>query len=1007
MKKLFQLVGYITIDGIQKSIKKLDAVEKKARKAIRPIQRFGQQTAQIGKELSMKFTVPLAIAGGAIVKFGADFEKSMTNSLAIMGKSADSMRDKMEKTARGVAKTSTYNATQAAEAYYFLASAGLGAAQSMEALPRVARFAQAGNFDLALATDLLTDAQSALGLSSKDTAKSMLNMERVSDVLVKANTIANASVQQFSESLTNKAGAALRLLGKDVKEGVAVLAVYADQGKKGAEAGTSLDIVLRDLQKAAINNGKAFKEANVAVFDEQEEMRNLADIISDLETRFGGMSDKQRRAELMTLGFTEKSVSATAALIGTSDAIREYEEKLKNANGITKEVADKQLKSLWAQLTIVKNKLSDVAIELSSSLIPILSKHVVPLLESFARKLSALAKWFTSLPAGVQKTTISLTAMVFIVGPLIFIIGKLISSITLVTTAIKAAKLAVIAFNTTLSVSPFILAATAIVGIAIAIDRTGKAWKKWSDDLEENIAQKQTNALKNNLEAIIPLYGELVAMSSRGILNKEDAERFKLLSEEVKNAEINIADLGEALEGGLVARMNQAENQLTDMNEELAVASETTDDYAEAAEVAVVAVKKLSVAAGVQEEWAEKLKLQGKEGIALLKAQQVLEVDKAIKAGENAATIAAINKFYINEIAKAEEELTKKKEKEEEKKVKLAKKTRKAEIGFMNELRIAVMVASGDELKALEMRIAAEKKAAEESLSIQEELDTAKFVIDEKYYEDLQRLREEDQQNKSIIGKVSNVIDKFFNDERVQLGFQMFAQFRQMRQMNTQNKIDEIDKQKAKDIQHVKDTVKDKDQQEKEITKINEAADKKKKALAYKQAKRDKAAAVFQTAIAAIQLAMNGFMTKPFLLGLIMGGIATAIGIGLVAAVASKPLPALAEGAYIPQTPGGRQVRVSEGNDAEAILPMRKGTAEIARGILDKIGNVFSPGDSHGSRPAFARAGGGGSSRGRQLRPIQHVWHIGTLVADNAGIKELERRQLSFRVSEEQRKGDD
>ena len=141
----------------------------------------------------------------------------------------------MKKPAKSVSKTTTYSAKQAAEAYYFLASAGMSAATSMAALPKVAKFAQAGNFDLALATDLVTDAQSALGLSSKDTAKSIEGLTRVSDVLVKANTLANASVQQFSESLTNKAGAALRLVGKDVEEGVAVLAAFADQGLKGSE----------------------------------------------------------------------------------------------------------------------------------------------------------------------------------------------------------------------------------------------------------------------------------------------------------------------------------------------------------------------------------------------------------------------------------------------------------------------------------------------------------------------------------------------------------------------------------------------------------------------------------------------------------------------------------------------------------------------------------------------------------------------------------------------------
>ena len=67
---------------------------------------------------------------------------------------AQALRQEMADTAKEVAKTSTFGATQAAEAYFFLASAGLDAAQSVKALPQVTKFAQAGIFDLSTATDL-------------------------------------------------------------------------------------------------------------------------------------------------------------------------------------------------------------------------------------------------------------------------------------------------------------------------------------------------------------------------------------------------------------------------------------------------------------------------------------------------------------------------------------------------------------------------------------------------------------------------------------------------------------------------------------------------------------------------------------------------------------------------------------------------------------------------------------------------------------------------------------
>ena len=317
------------------------------------------------------------LVGAFATKAFVEFDDAMNQSLAIMGDVSDEMKTKMSQAARDMAKETTFSATQAAQSYFYLASAGLDAEQSVAALPRVAKFAQAGMFDMALATDLLTDAQSALGLTIKgDAIANMNNMSRVADVLVKANTLANASVEQFSSSLTNKAAAAARIVGKDVEEVVAVLAAFADQGIKGEDAGTQLSIVMRDLQTRALENHKAFKASNIEVFDQSGKMRNLGQIVQQLEKRLGGMSDAQKKAELATLGFTDKSQAALLTLVGTGDAIVNYEKQLRNAAGTTDTVAGKQMESLKSQIILLKNNFMDLAITLGERLAPIVAGMV-------------------------------------------------------------------------------------------------------------------------------------------------------------------------------------------------------------------------------------------------------------------------------------------------------------------------------------------------------------------------------------------------------------------------------------------------------------------------------------------------------------------------------------------------------------------------------------------------------------------------------------------------------
>jgi len=318
--------------------------------------------------------IAVAMTGIAVLglrEFGK-FEAAMIKATSIMGDVSVGMRKEMELTARTIAKESTTSAEKLGEAYFFLASAGLSAEQAQAALSEVNKFAIAGMFDLNTATTMLMDSQSALGLRSKDVAENMKGMKRVMDVLSKANILSNAEIQQFAEALTNKAAAALRLVNKDVEEGVAVLAAYADRGIKGANAGEQMAIMMRDLQSAAIENKKHFSDMGITVFDAAGKMKPLVSIIRDMEIALGTLSDQEKREAFTLLGMQDRSIGATLALIGASGAIEEYERKLRTAAGATQEIAEKMEAGFNAQLIILWHNIQDVLITIGEKMVPVL-----------------------------------------------------------------------------------------------------------------------------------------------------------------------------------------------------------------------------------------------------------------------------------------------------------------------------------------------------------------------------------------------------------------------------------------------------------------------------------------------------------------------------------------------------------------------------------------------------------------------------------------------------------
>ena len=408
--------------------KTFDAQWRKADTLAKKLDLMSKRMTAVGRRMTMGVTLPIVAGFAAATRASMRFEDAMVKSTAIMGDLSAETRQQMEETARTVATSTKFSATEAAESYFFLASAGLDAAQSIKALPQVAKFAQAGNFDMARATDLLTDAQTALGLSSKNAQKNLLNMARVSDVIVKANVLANASTEQFSEALTNKGAAALKLLNKDMEEGVALLAAWAAQGVKGEQAGEYLSMALRDLQRASLKQPKAWKDLGIAVYDSSGKMRNTADIIGDLEDAFGSMSDKQKRVALTQLGFQDRSVAVVQSLLGQSEAIKQYERDLRKAGGTTNDVAKKQMKSMAAQLGLLKDKFTDVGITIGQVLIPYVGRA--------GEWVGKLADDFAGLSKGQTTFIVGLAALTAAIGPVLWMLGKMGTGVLLVSTRI-------------------------------------------------------------------------------------------------------------------------------------------------------------------------------------------------------------------------------------------------------------------------------------------------------------------------------------------------------------------------------------------------------------------------------------------------------------------------------------------------------------------------------------------------------------------------------------------
>ena len=406
-----------TMKEVDKVGVKLEMVNQGLKGVATQMHHTSKQMVAAGRSMSLAITAPLAGIGALGVREFAKFDHAMAKSIAIMGDIDDTMVEALTNTARAMVTKGIKPPEEVASAYFYLASAGKSAAQSIELIEPMLDFATAGSFDLATATDLATDAQSALGLSMKDPIQDAKNLKLVTDSLTKANMLANATIEQFSRALTSKAGASLKFFHKGIDEGLSALAAYADQGVKGELAGHSLTRVMLLLSKAHRDAADAHREYNFEVFDGTGRMHTFANIARQLETITGGMSDELRSATLETLGFEARIQQAILPLIGASDLMEHYWRELQKVNDVTEQVSDTIEESFLGQLTNTLNVLKDLAIQLGTEL--------EPYMIGFLERVKDVVAWIKSWDEATRVLVVGLLAALAAIGPLLIYVGLL------------------------------------------------------------------------------------------------------------------------------------------------------------------------------------------------------------------------------------------------------------------------------------------------------------------------------------------------------------------------------------------------------------------------------------------------------------------------------------------------------------------------------------------------------------------------------------------------------
>lgn len=316
--------------------------------------------------------------GVSSVKAGSEFDTSMSQVAATMGKTNTELQQEvgevdlawghfsgnLREYAQEMGKHTAFSATEAADALNYMALAGYDTQKSMKMLPSVLNLAAAGSMDLATASDMVTDASSALGLSTEETTALV-------DQMAMASTKSNTSVSQLGEAYLTVGGTAKQLKGGTTELSTA-LGILADNGIKGSEGGTILRNAITSLTSPTSRAQKELDALGVSVFDSEGNMRSMNDIMMDLDSSMSNMTGKER-AEAMSKIFNKRDLKGIEALLaGAGDRWNELSGYIDDAQGSAQKMADTKLDNLQGDITLLKSAWEGLQISISDKVTPAL-----------------------------------------------------------------------------------------------------------------------------------------------------------------------------------------------------------------------------------------------------------------------------------------------------------------------------------------------------------------------------------------------------------------------------------------------------------------------------------------------------------------------------------------------------------------------------------------------------------------------------------------------------------
>lgn len=366
----------------------------------------------VGREASMKISLPIVGALGAAVKTSMDFEAQMSRVGAIAGASADELK-KLKESALELGASTSKSATEVAVAQENLAALGFTSKDIIAAMPGVISAAEASGADMAQTADVVASALNIWGIEAGKAS-------RVADVLAESanRTAADITDMQYAFKY---AGAPAAALGVSMEETAASIGIMTNAGLQGENAGTALRASLLALLNPSEENSKQMDALGISVTDAEGNFIGISGVIKNFQKALAGQTKTQKAATIASLVGTEATSGFLSLMEAGPEEIDKMTKALENSSGASADAAQKMKDNLKGSLEELGGAFETAGITIGNTL--------APAIRSIADAIQNVVNWFNDLSPSMQTFITYASLVAAAIGPLLLVAGTLAGSI--------------------------------------------------------------------------------------------------------------------------------------------------------------------------------------------------------------------------------------------------------------------------------------------------------------------------------------------------------------------------------------------------------------------------------------------------------------------------------------------------------------------------------------------------------------------------------------------------